>query len=114
MQSISIPTQIAWLFILAIPIACIAWTVTHEELFSELREFCKKQQLISKGILRRKFFYVFTCEYCFSFYVTALMLFITKYQLLFGGWRGYFYFLVFVGMDQQYLYEHLSFYPDRY
>jgi hypothetical protein len=90
MQSISISTQITWLFILAIPIACIAWTVTHEELFAEPREFCKRQQLISKSILRRKFFYLFTCEYCFSFYVTALMLFITKYQLLFDGWRGYF------------------------
>ena len=37
----------------------------------------------------RKFFYLFTCEYCFSFYVTALFLIITKYQLLFTDWRGY-------------------------
>ena len=82
-------TQITWLFILAIPIACIAWTVTHEEIFSELREYCKRQNLTGKTLLRRKFFYLFTCEYCFSFYVTALFLFITKYQLLFAGWRGY-------------------------
>ena len=82
-------TQIAWLFILAIPIACIAWTVTHEELFAEPRGYCKQQVSVSKSILRRKFFYLFTCEYCFSFYVTALFLFITKYQLLFIDWRGY-------------------------
>jgi hypothetical protein len=25
--------QLAWLFILTIPIACMAWTVTHEEVF---------------------------------------------------------------------------------
>jgi hypothetical protein len=40
-------------------------------------------------LLHRKFFYLFTCEYCFSFYVTALMLVITRYQLLYIGWRGY-------------------------
>ena len=32
-------TQVAWLFILAIPTACIAWTVTHEEVFREPREY---------------------------------------------------------------------------
>ena len=44
---------------------------------------------MGKTILQRKFFYLFTCEYCFSFYVTALFLLITKYQLLFLDWRGY-------------------------
>ena len=77
------------LFIIAIPIACISWTVTHEEIFSELREFSQSKILNRKNILQRKFFYVFTCEYCFSFYVTALFLLITKYQLLFDDWRGY-------------------------
>jgi hypothetical protein len=86
---ITLQTQTAWLFILAIPVACIAWTVTHEEIFSEPREYCKIQAAKGKTILRRKFFYLFTCEYCFSFYVTALLLFITKFQLLFADWRGY-------------------------
>ena len=27
---------VAALFIIAIPVACIAWTVTHEEIFAEL------------------------------------------------------------------------------
>src|ERR1700743_965965 len=80
---------VAWLFVLAIPIACIAWTVTHEEIFSEPRDWCKKQSLASKTLFRRKFFYLFTCEYCFSFYVTALFLLITRYQLLYPDWRGY-------------------------
>jgi hypothetical protein len=37
----------------------------------------------------RKFFYLFTCEYCFSHYVTILIIFITHYQLLFMDWRGF-------------------------
>ncbi len=86
----NLSTQIAWLFILAIPIACIAWTVTHEEIFAEPRDYCKQRSKEGKTLLRRKFFYLFTCEYCFSFYVTALMLIITRYQLLYTGWRGYF------------------------
>lgn len=85
----SIPQPIYWLFILAIPIACIAWTVTHEEIFSEPRNYCKRQSISGKTLLHRKFFYLFTCEYCFSFYVTALWLILTRYQLLYADWRGY-------------------------
>jgi hypothetical protein len=82
-------TQTAWLFLLAIPIACIAWTVTHEEVFREPREYCLKCSHKAKTVAGRKFFYLFTCEYCFSHYVTAIMLFITRFQLLFNDWRGY-------------------------
>jgi hypothetical protein len=82
-------TQAAWLFLLAIPIACIAWTVTHEEVFREPREYCLKRCNNGKTIAERKFFYLFTCEYCFSHYVTIIMLFITQYKLLFTDWRGY-------------------------
>ena len=81
--------QIVWLFILAIPIACMAWTVTHEEVFKEPREYCKRKSETSKNLLPRKFFYLFTCEYCFSHYVVIFMLIITKYTLLFSDWRGY-------------------------
>jgi len=81
--------QICWLFILAIPVACIAWTVTHEEVFREPREYFIKQSEVRKTILARKFFYLFTCEYCFSHYVVLLILFITEYKLLFFDWRGY-------------------------
>src|SRR5438094_680402 len=81
--------QITWLFILAIPIACISWSVTHEEIFRELRDFCKRKKENSKSILIRKFFYIFTCEYCFSHYITVFFLFLTRYTLLFADWRGY-------------------------
>lgn len=82
-------TQIIWLFILAIPVACIAWTVTHEEVFKEPREFCIDRSQNSRRLIERKFFYLFTCEYCFSHYVTIFFLILTNFQLLFADWRGY-------------------------
>ena len=81
--------QAAWLFLLAIPIACVAWTVTHEEVFREPREYCSIRSKNSKTLFERKFFYLFTCEYCFSHYVTVLFLFLTGYKLLLDDWRGY-------------------------
>lgn len=78
------------IFILAIPVACIAWTVTKEEVFKEIREFCIDKSQSCKALYHRKFFYLFTCEYCFSHYVTILVLIITNYTLIYDGWRGYF------------------------
>jgi hypothetical protein len=82
-------TQVAWLFLLAIPVACIAWTVTHEEVFKEPHEYCVKQSKQRKTLLGRKFFYLFTCEYCFSHYVVIFILILTGYQFLIDDWRGY-------------------------
>ncbi|MBC7849381.1 MAG: hypothetical protein H7Y31_06580 [Chitinophagaceae bacterium] len=84
-----ISAQIAYLFLLAIPIACIAWTVTHEEVLREPREYCVKMSKEGKTVFTRKLFYLFTCEYCFSHYVVVAMLFITKFHMLYDGWRGY-------------------------
>jgi hypothetical protein len=81
--------QVSWLFLLAIPIACVAWTVTHEEVFREPRDYCARRSLDSKTLMVRKFFYLFTCEYCFSHYVTLFFLFLTDYKLLLPDWRGY-------------------------
>ena len=83
-------TQIVWLFILAIPIASIAWTVTQEEVFREPREICVEKHETANTLLVRKFFYLFTCEYCFSHYVALIILLITRYHLLLNDWRGYF------------------------
>jgi hypothetical protein len=82
-------TQIIWLFVLAIPIACVAWTVTHEEVFREPHEYCVRRSKEGKTILTRKFFYLFTCEYCFSHYVTTFFIILTGYKLLLDDWRGY-------------------------
>ncbi len=81
--------QITYLFLLALPIASIAWTVTHEEVFREPREYCVKKSTSCSKLMARKFFYLFTCEYCFSHYITVFFLIITKYTLLFTDWRGY-------------------------
>jgi len=84
-----IDLQIIWLFLLALPIACVAWTVTHEEVFREPREYCVNRSKIGKSPLERKFFYLFTCEYCFSHYVTLFFLFLTDFHLLLADWKGY-------------------------
>jgi hypothetical protein len=91
--------QVAVLFIVAIPIACVAWTVTHEEIFREPREYCVGQSKNCRSMAARKFFYLFTCEYCFSHYVTLGFLIMTRYHLWLDDWRGYviaFFALVFV------------------
>jgi hypothetical protein len=85
----TIQLQICWLFILAMPIASIAWTVTHEEVLREPREYCIKRSKLGKTLFERKFFYLFTCEYCFSHYVTVLAIVFTGYKLLLDDWRGY-------------------------
>jgi len=86
---LSLQYQVIYLFIMALPIACIAWTVTHEEVFREPREYCELISKEAKSFLKRKFFYLFTCEYCFSHYIALFFLIITRYHLLYNDWRGY-------------------------
>ena len=81
--------QFAYLLLLALPIACASWTVTHEEVFREPREFCVRMSQDCQTAPKRKFFYLFTCEYCFSHYVTAFFLVVTRFTMLYEGWRGY-------------------------
>jgi hypothetical protein len=96
--------QIIWLFVLALPIATISWTVTHEEIFREAREYCASRSQTCRGLIKRKFFYVFTCEYCFSHYVVAFFLFLTRYHLLLDDWRGYLLsFFALAGLTNVYL-----------
>ncbi|HTS77830.1 MAG TPA: hypothetical protein VMG40_16585 [Bryobacteraceae bacterium] len=85
----SLAAEVAELFVLAIPVACVAWTVTHEEIFREPREFCADRSRRCRKVATRKFFYIFTCEYCFSHYVALAFLLITGYHLLYSDWRGY-------------------------
>ena len=96
--------QIVWLFVLALPIATISWTVTHEEIFREAREYCASRSKTCRGLIKRKFFYVFTCEYCFSHYVVVFFLFLTRYHLLLDDWRGYLLsFFALAGLTNVYL-----------
>ena len=103
--------QIVGLFVLAIPIACVARTVVFEEVFREAREYCEHKSKTCDTLFRRKFFYLFTCEYCFSHYVTLFFLFLTRYKLLLPDWRGYviaFFALVFVANAYLNLYARLK------
>lgn len=84
-----ISTQIFWLVILSMIVASVAWTVTQEEIFKEWREYCDDRRNNCESLPRRKIFYVFTCEYCFSHWTTALILLLTGFQLLIDDWRGY-------------------------
>jgi hypothetical protein len=82
-------SQLLLLIVLAIPIASISWTVTHEDVFRELRQWLIKRGESSRYLLQRKFFLVLTCEYCFSHYVTLVFLLIFRFTLAYSGWRGY-------------------------
>lgn len=79
---------LVWLGVLALPVATVSWTVTHEELFREWREACATRSAESATALARKFFYAFTCEYCFSHYVAAATVLGTDFRLLLPDWRG--------------------------
>ncbi len=80
--------QLFWLFVLAVPVACVAWTVTHEELFKEVHTWCVRRSERGRSWYERKFFYLFTCEYCFSHYVAGAAVLGTGYRLLLPDWRG--------------------------
>src|SRR5581483_1953302 len=102
--------QLLWLLVLSIPIACVARTVVFEEVFREARDYCKSKSERCNNLLKRKFFYLFTCEYCFSHYVTVFFLILTRYRLLLDDWRGYiisFFGLVFVANAYMNLYSRL-------
>src|SRR5204863_419005 len=106
----SLSFQLLELFVLAIPVACIAWTVTHEEVFHEPREYCRRRSRDCRRWYERKFFYLFTCEYCFSHYIAALFLAIARFKLLFADWRGYLvalFALVWIANQYMSIYDRL-------
>jgi hypothetical protein len=80
--------QVLWLLVLSIPIASISWTVTHEEIFREAREYCETRSRECKRLVNRKLFYVLTCEYCLSHWITLVFVVLTGYRLLLNDWRG--------------------------
>ena len=82
-------SQLFRLFVLALPIAWAAWTVTHEEIFREFKEYCVARSKTCAWLGHRKFFYVFTCEYCFSHWVALVCELIFGFKMVFEDWRGY-------------------------
>lgn len=105
-----ISTQIYWLVILSLAVASISWTLTQEEIFREWRDLCNEKSKTCRTVFERKFFYVFTCEYCFSHWVTLLVLIATGYKLLIDDWRGYvlaFFLLPWIANQWMSLYRRL-------
>ena len=43
--------QLLWLFVLAAPVACVAWTVTHEEVFKEFHDWCLAKSEESRALV---------------------------------------------------------------
>jgi len=85
---VSLSTQVVWLFVLAAPVSCVSWTVTHEQVFAEVHDWCVRQSEQCRRVVTRKFFYLFTCEYCFSHYVAAAAVGLSGFRLLVDGWVG--------------------------
>jgi hypothetical protein len=81
--------QVLELLILALPVACVSWTVTHEEIFREPREWLSEKSKTCSRWYERKFCYIWTCEYCFSHWIGALFIAFTGFTLLLDDWRGY-------------------------
>jgi hypothetical protein len=106
----SITEQLFWLLILAIPVATVSRTVIYEEVFREPREWCMHKSRTCRALLARKFFYLFTCEFCFSHWVALFFLILTRFRLLLDDWRGYviaWLALVMVGNVYMNLYSRL-------
>jgi hypothetical protein len=102
--------QIFWLIILSLAVAAISWTVTQEEVFREPREICERRSKNARSLLERKFFYLFTCEYCFSFWAGLFIIIVTGFRLLLDDIRGYmiaFFVLPWVANQWMSLYRRL-------
>jgi hypothetical protein len=96
--------QLVWLAVLALAVSCVAWTVTHEEILREPRDYCARRARDEQRAVVRKCFYVFTCEYCFSHWVALGFVALTRYRLLLDDWRGYVVsFFAVVGMANFYM-----------
>src|ERR1051325_5668802 len=81
--------QALYLVLLALPVSALSWTFTHEEIFREMREFCQNKSDRCRKLYQRKFFYIFTCEYCLSHYVAIVFIALTRFKFLLDWWMGY-------------------------
>jgi hypothetical protein len=81
--------SIVELFVLGLPVACLCWTVTHEEIFRELRDYCIARTQRCSRVYQRKLFFLFTCEFCLSYYISAAIVVFMRFTLFLSDWRGY-------------------------
>ena len=88
-EMLPLPGALLVLLVLGMPVAAVAWTVTHEEIFREPREYWLQRSQHASSMLTRKLFYMLTWEYCFSHWVALVMIAITNFRLVHDDWRGY-------------------------
>lgn len=102
--------QIFSILIVSVAVASVAWTVTQEEIFREAVDLCDRRSKAASNILERKFFYVFTCEYCFSHWVTLAFIILADIRILIDDWRGYviaFFVIAWIANQWMSLYRRL-------
>lgn len=76
--------------VLAIPVACIVWTITHEEICRDVQDALKAyQKRQPPGSWRRRLAYMPSCPYCLSHYVAAVFIAVFGFKMLSDDWRGY-------------------------
>ncbi|MEO5858100.1 MAG: hypothetical protein ABIR33_04040 [Pyrinomonadaceae bacterium] len=85
----NIADQVFWLLVIATAVGSISWTITQEEIFREPREYFAERSERARSLLIRKLFYMPTCEYCLSHWVSVALIAITGFRLIFEDWRGY-------------------------
>lgn len=81
--------QLIWLVVLAIPVAAVAWTFTHEEVFHEVRAAIRRARDRTQNPVLKKFLFLFLCDFCLSHWVALFFLILTDFRLLIEDWRGY-------------------------
>lgn len=81
------------ILLLAIPVACISWTIAKEELFDWLRHICgelkKKEYVGWQKWLCEKIAYWPTCYFCLSHFIAFGFLIFYPVKILSDDWRGY-------------------------
>lgn len=92
-------------WLLAAPVAIIVRACTTEEVFRQPREFCATRhrqygeslrgpgganftQRVSLFVLE-KLCYIPTCDYCLSFWVSLIVVWLAEFSLHFDDWRGF-------------------------
>jgi hypothetical protein len=88
-QEESVAEQLFGLMVLALPVACLSWTFTREEILREPREWLVERSRKARHWWQRKFLFMWTCDYCLSHYVAAGVVAIADFTLLLPDWRGY-------------------------
>jgi hypothetical protein len=87
--------QVVWGLIIAFPVAICSWTIAKEEVFAWLRWLCHKALDWGDrhglcGKIAAKPFYMPTCEFCTSFWVTFFFVdVVTPFRMLTTGWKGW-------------------------